>query len=83
MTAYTENWRVDVGTTEVTIRRVGSSRTMTARILGQTTDADGRTIRLVLDRRIHGQGSTFEGWSAQGAVVTIFERNDTDYRTRN
>lgn len=62
---------VRVGDTGVSVKRKGHTLAL-AKILGRTTKDGIESI--YLDRLVHKDWETFEGWNASGAISTILSR---------
>ncbi len=63
---------VILGEGVVTVKRAGSSTPLVANILGMDRDADGKPVRVWLDRLVHGpKDSLLGGWQVSGAVSTV------------
>lgn len=62
---------VRIGDTGVSVKRKGHTLAL-ARILGRKTKDGIESI--YLDRLVHKDWETFEGWNASGAISTILSR---------
>ena len=71
---------VSMGDDEVSFKRPGQSTVVVATVLGRRNSGGMESVWL--DRIVHEESESFDGWSASGAISTVLTReNQSSSRT--
>ena len=65
---------VSAGEEAVVFKRPGQSTVVVASVLGRSNKAGLETIWL--DRLVHEESESFDGWSASGAISTVLTKEN-------